>query len=109
MKEKIRLASVHVETPMEVCDEYVQLLIVENAREFYKTVLDLEGAFEGKTGEFVFSRAGETILVEKYGAMVSDIFHFDLNDKKIVNLLYKRLESVAFGERLVFFMNCLLA
>lgn len=100
MKSEITVAHVHLETKLVISDQFVQLLIVENPAEFYKMVSDLDGQFEGKEGDFAFSCAEQLISPFKYGAMVSDLFHFDLNDKKIVNLLYKRLESVAFGEKL---------
>ena len=103
MKKEIQLAHVHLETPLIISDEYVQLLIVENPTEFYRMVSDLDGQFEGREGVFVFSVGGQIVPAAKYGAMVSDLFHFDLNDKKLLNLLYKRLESVAFGDKLVCF------
>lgn len=103
MKSEIKVAHVHLETQLLLSDEYVQLLIVENPTEFYQMVSDLDGQFEGSQGVFVFSRDGHIIDAAKCGAMVSDVFHFDLNDKKLIALLQKRLESVAFGEKLVLF------
>ena len=66
-------------------------------------VSDLDGQFDGREGTFVFSMDGQIVPAIKYGAMVSDLFHFDLNDKKLLTLLYKRLESVAFGDKISFF------
>ena len=101
MKSEIKIVHVHLDTPMILSENYVQLLIVENPTEFYQMVSDLDGLFEGSHGTFVFSRDGQTIEAAKYGAMVADVFHFDLNDKKVLNLLFKRLENVAFGEKFV--------
>ena len=103
MRKEIQLAHVHLETQLTISDEYVQLLIVENPTEFYNMVADLDGQFEGKEGVFVFAIDGQVVPANKYGAMVSDFFHFDLNDKKLLSLLYKRLESVAFGDKLLDF------
>lgn len=103
MKKEIQLAHVHLETPLIISDEYVQLLIVENPTEFYNMVADLDGQFEGQDGTFVFSMDNQLVSASKYGAIISDLFHFDLNDKKLLNILYKRLESVAFGDKLVDF------
>ena len=103
MKKEIQLAHVHLETPLIISDEYVQLLIVENPTEFYNMVADLDGQFEGQDGTFVFSIDNQLVSASKYGAIISDLFHFDLNDKKLLNILYKRLESVAFGDKLVDF------
>ena len=95
MTEKIKIAHVNIETPLYISNEYVQLLILESPTEFYKAVNDLNGQFEGGAGAFVFSRCGEIVSAEKYGMMVCDLFHFDLNDKKVLNLLYKQLERNA--------------
>ena len=103
MKKEIQLAHVHLETQLTISEEYVQLLIVENPTEFYHMVSDLDGQFDGREGTFVFSMDGQIVPAIKYGAMVSDLFHFDLNDKKLLTLLYKRLESVAFGDKIAFF------
>ena len=102
MKE-VQLAHVHLETPLIISEEYVQLLIIENPTEFYQMVVDLDGQFDGQEGRFIFSIDGQIVSANKRGAMVSDLFHFDLNDKKLLNLLYKRLESVAFGDKLIQF------
>ncbi|MBQ8429229.1 MAG: type II-A CRISPR-associated protein Csn2 [Clostridia bacterium] len=103
MKKEIQLAHVHLETQLIISDEYVSLLIIENPAEFYNMVSDLDGQFEGTEGKFVFSMDGQIIPAGKYGAMISNLFHFDLNDKKLLNLLYKRLEGVAFGDKITFF------
>ena len=103
MRKEIQLAHVHLETRLTISNEYVQLLIVENPTEFYNMVSDLDGQFEGREGVFVFSMDGQIISAIKYGTMISDLFHFDLNDKKLLTLLYKRLESVALGEKIALF------
>ena len=103
MKEKIQIAHVHLETPLVLSDEFVQLLIIENPSEFYQMVSDLIMQFDGEDGAFVFSRSGQIIDASKNGVFVSSPFHFDLNDKKVLSLLQKRLEELAFGEKLVLF------
>ena len=103
MKKEIQIAHVHLETQLTISDEYVQLLIVENPTEFYNMVSDLDGQFEGYEGAFVFSSGGQIVSAVKYGAIIADLFHFDLNDKKLLTLLYKRLEGVAFGEKIALF------
>lgn len=103
MKNEIRIAHVHLETPLIISYNFVQVLIVENPSEFFNVVTDLNRQFEGNQGTFVFSSGEEVINVAKYGAMVCDLFHFELNDKSITSLLYKRLESIVFCEKLVEF------
>lgn len=103
MKGEIKIAHVHLETPLIVSDAYVQVLIVENPNEFYAMVSDLIGQFDGVEGTFAFSRNGQSIDAAKCGEIISSLFHFDLNDKKNLTLLQKRLEKIAFGEKLSLF------
>lgn len=100
MTKEIKIAHIHLDSPLTLTEECVQLLVVENPDEFYATVAMLDKQLDGEEGEYVFSRNGETINPNKFGAMVCDLFHFDLNDKKILNLLHKKLEATAFGELL---------
>ena len=103
MKSPVQVAHTHLETALQICDDCVQLLIVENPTEFYRMVADLDGQFDGIAGEFVFSREGKIIDPSKCGVMIADLFHFDLNDKRLITLLQKRLENFAFGEKLPLF------
>ena len=101
MKSEIKVSHVHLENHLLISDDYIQLLIVESPSEFYNMVSDLNGQFEGNVGSFVFSRDGKIVLAEKLGAILSNLFHFDLNDKKLLTLLHKRLETIALGEKIV--------
>lgn len=103
MKSEVSLVHVHLETPLIISEEHVQLLIVENPSEFYALVSDLDAQFEGAEGTFVFLCQGQIIPATKSGAMVSDLFHLELNDKKMLNLLYKRLEGIAVEEKIAEF------
>lgn len=93
MTDEIQIVHVHLENPLIISDEFVQSLVIENPTEFYQIVCELSDAFEGKDGRFVFLRSGEEISADKYGTMICDPFHFDLNDRKILQLLYKKLEG----------------
>ena len=103
MTKQIQLTHVHLETSLTLSDEHVQLLIVENPTEYYNMVSDLDVQFDGQDGMFVFSADDKIVPAAKYGAMISDLFHFDLNDKKLLTLLYKRLENIAFSEKISLF------
>lgn len=100
MKSEITVSHVHLESNLVISDEYVQLLVVENADEFYSIVSELYNQFDGEDGGFVFKLNNDVISAEKYGVMICDPFHFDANDKKIVSLLYKALEKESLGEAL---------
>ena len=103
MKSEIKISHVHLETPLILSENYVQLLIVENPNQFYNMVLDLVEQFDGKDGKFVFSQEGKIVSADKYGALVSNLFNFDLNDKKVLSLLHKRIESISYGEKVILF------
>lgn len=103
MKTKIQIAHVHLETPLVLSDNFVQVLIVENPTEFFNMVTDLCGQFEGSQGTFVFSSGLDIINATKCGTLITDLFNFELNDKNITSLLHKRLEAVVFSEKLVEF------
>ena len=103
MKNEIVLTHIHLETPIVISEDSVKLLIVENPSEFYKMVCDFNSQFDGGDGDFVFSANGEIVAAQKCGAIIPNLFDFDLNDKKVLNLLYKKLESVALGEKVTLF------
>ncbi len=99
MKNPIAISHIHLETGLLISDDFVQLLVVENANEFFTMVSDLDLQFNGEQGSFVFSIADNIIAPEKFGTMICDFFRFDLNDKKILNLLFKRLEKESLGDK----------
>lgn len=103
MIDTIKVSHVHLETALTISPDAVQVLIIENPDEFYFTVESLDKQLNEGDGEFVFTKNGESFSPSKSGIMLCDLFHFDLNDKKILNLLYKKLETNVFGEKLPYF------
>lgn len=103
MKSPIRVAHVHLETALEITEERVQVLVVENPKTFYEMVVDMEARMNGEEGAFAFSVDGKSIEPRTCGECISDVFHFDLNEKRVLNALYKRLEQTAFGHDLSHF------
>ena len=103
MKSEIKITHANIETPLILSDEFVQLLIIENPSFFYTTVCDLNKQFEGEIGNYIFSTNNQIISPAKNGDIISNLFNFDLNDKKNLTLLQKKLESIAFSEKIVNF------
>lgn len=103
MTSNVKVSHVHLETPLIISTDTPQLLIIESPSEFYLTVTELDKQFNGEEGNFVFCKNEEIISPAKSGALIYDLFHFDLNDKKVLNLLYKKLEAAAFNENLIQF------
>lgn len=100
MKGEITVSHVHIETDLVLSDEAVQILVVENADEFYNIVSELYNQFDGEDGNFVFKLKDEIVSAEKNGVMICNPFHLDYNDKKIISLLYKVLEKESLGDAL---------
>lgn len=89
---EIKVAHVHIETPLVLSCEHVCELIVESPSEFYSMVNDLVGLFGGGEGRFVFSRDGTVVAPASLGELV--VSAFDLTDeKKTVSALYKKIET----------------
>lgn len=99
MEEIVTLRHIALETPLILSSEYVQLLIVEAPQEFYRFVYALDAQIGGGEGEFFFLRDDKPVSAEKEGGIIADLFHFDLNDKRGLNALTKRLaETCRYGE-----------
>ena len=95
MEEIVRIFHPSLETPLVLSPAAVQVLAVEAPREFYRLVGSLDAQLGGGEGEFSFLRDGKEIAAEKEGTIVCDLFHFDLNEKKVVNLLIKKLSELS--------------
>lgn len=89
----IKISHKNIETPIELKEGSPLILSVENQREFYKFVSDLNRAFSEDESEFSFWVDGERFLPDKRGEIVLSPFYFDATDKKIVNLLHKKLQN----------------
>ncbi len=88
-----------LETPITISCEFVQLLIIENPHEFYKFVDMFDCSVGGDESELSFLRNGKPVSAEKEGCIICDPFHFDLNDKKVIGLLFKNLaETCRYGK-----------
>lgn len=89
----IRISNKNIETPvfLETVSPFV--LSVENSREYYRFANDLKNAFSGEESEFSFWKGDKCFSPDKYGDIILSPFYFDAADKKIINLLYKKLQS----------------
>ena len=94
MNELATVYHTSLETPITISNESVQLLIIENPKEFYKFVNMFDRSMTGEESELNFLRDGKAISAEKEGCIICDPFHFDLNDKRVVNLLCKNLAEL---------------
>lgn len=89
----IRISTANVETEMVLSDYSPLILIEENPCEFFKTVDSLNKAFSEDDSDFTFWDNDESLSPQKKGEILTDLFSFELTDKKIINLLYKKLQN----------------
>ncbi len=84
---------VGLETPIELKENSVASLNVENGSYFYDLVCEIKKLFNGENSFFSFWYDGKMTNPSKSGELIDDFFDFGANDKKILNLLYKRIDS----------------
>ncbi len=95
MEEIVKIYHPSLETPLVLSPASVQVLVIEAPREFYRLTGMLDAQLGGGEGEFSFLRDEKPISAEREGTIVCDAFHFDLNEKKVINLLVKRLTELS--------------
>lgn len=98
----MRISSERLETQIELDVSRPFLLCIESPKEYFNTVNELMNAFAGNISEYTFWDGDKQINAEKEGELLTDMFSFGLSDKKIINLLYKRLQSNFNNGQLIF-------
>lgn len=92
----IKIVHPHLEMPLIVGGDKVQLFIIENPNEFYRVVRELGEQFNGEEGDFYFTENDKQISPSVFGDFVESLFSLDMNGKRQINLLYKLLEKETF-------------
>lgn len=82
-----------IETPIELSEEYTFVLILENASDFYFKVTDFKAVFDGAENGLSFWTENKLAKPDKYGDLLTDLFSFEMNNKRMLNLLYKKAEE----------------
>ncbi len=89
----IRVSHKNIETPLILDSGSPAVLSIENSKEYYNFVTEFEKAFSGEESKFSFWNGNESVSPEKQGEIIVSPFYFEMTDKKIVNLLYKKLQN----------------
>lgn len=89
----ITVSNPKIETQIELSTQYVSLLIVENPHEYLNFVSEMRKAIEGEPSDFTFWENTTQLQPSKIGEILLNVFSFELADKKILSLLYKKLQS----------------
>lgn len=86
------ITSPRVETKILLDENSPLVLNVENPHEYYRTVNQLIAAFDGEPSDFSFWKEDAQVSADKVGEILIDVFSFALTDKRIITLLYKKLQ-----------------
>lgn len=89
----ITVANTYFQTKIELSPENVLLLIIENPEEYFNTVCEFQKAMEGEQSEFTFWEGVTQLQPNKFGELLLSAFSFELSDRKILTLLYKKLQK----------------
>lgn len=89
----LKLISGDLEEPIFLSEEYVRLLIIENPTLFYNIVNQLNIQINGGDGRFVLFSDSQELSMETTGELIYDYYNLDFNDKKLLSLLYKKIEK----------------
>lgn len=80
---------------MELLENYVTVLVVENAGYLTEIVSSLKKQSEGEEGIFVLAENDKIEKIDKKLALVIDPFSISVNERKIINKLYTKLGEIA--------------
>lgn len=94
---KLQLSHPNLENQLLLDELRPTLLIVENPHEYYAFVTDLMDELQGVPSRFSCWEDTERVRGDKVGDVVADLFNFDVVDKKITSLLYKKLTKNYFN------------
>lgn len=78
---------------IEFRENIVNKIVIESPNVLSDIILDLMRQYNGGEGRWILSQNGEIIKVSEQCELVLDIFNVDLNQKKMINNLYKLLEN----------------
>lgn len=80
---------------MELLENYVTVLVVENAGYLTEIVSSLKKQSDGEEGIFVLVENDKIEKIDKKLALVIDPFSISINERKIINKLYTKLGEIA--------------
>ena len=103
----ITVVSSKIETKILLSETSPTYLIVENPREYFSVVENVINAFQSEESCFSFWDNEKQVLPSQVGEVLVNFFDFEFSDKKIINLLYKRLTQNYFESKLILDFNLL--
>lgn len=89
----LKLINGELELPIVLSEDYVRLLIVENPNLFWNFINQLNAQINGGEGHFALFSDGKELSIADTIELLYDYYNFDFNDKKMLGLLYKKIEK----------------
>lgn len=68
-------------------------LVLENPQDFTEVLTDLQRQFHEEEGAAVLSENNKELKWEKTGTIITDYINLSVNDKKVINRLYKLMQE----------------
>lgn len=92
---------------IELPEDRIPILILENPTCFLKAVSDLICLSKGKEGKWILSDAGKPLNFAKTCDVLIDPFSLEINQKRLINSLYEKLEKEVINSELILEWNAI--
>lgn len=90
----MKFVHIHLETPIELTEETVFLIIEESPSEYYRLTSDFIKLFDNGECNLSFWSNAKSAKPDKFGEIINDYYLFSPNGKKIQPLLYKKIDEL---------------
>ena len=85
------------EKPIELTECRINILVIENPKALVGIIDDILKQTRGENGELIMSDNGEILDMSKELDFVANIFDMNINDRKILNKVYGKLNDIAYS------------
>ena len=91
----MRLAHQEFHFVIRFSENVIPVLVLERAELYRKYVCELSEQCDGARGGFVLSKNWEPVELGKSAVLLTNLFHIDINGKRLLAALQKKLNAVA--------------
>lgn len=81
---------------MELRENFVDILVIEKPSLMSELIMDMQKQCDGEEGEWVLAEETKILQINKHICFLLDPFSYDINNRKMLSILYKQLEQQAF-------------
>ncbi len=91
----IKLAYSKLEQPLEIQETHISVLIIENPQLLVAFVEELQRAIQKEDTSFTLIKGSKKLAIDKEIELITDVFHIDINNRKVLNKIYEDLTKRA--------------